>query len=76
MAGNGGTPQGPLQGHSEKVMQRLETLINVKLDILEQRFQAKERPEVRRQVVGNLDVEEDSEQNESNSNPSIDGPRA
>ncbi|KAE8648047.1 hypothetical protein Csa_023604, partial [Cucumis sativus] len=52
-----------------------ETLISGRLDILEQRFQAKERSEARRRVVEDSKEEEDLKQNEFDSDPIIDGPR-
>lgn len=45
--------------------------MNVRLDKLEQRFQARKILKVRRQVVENSDEEENSEQSESNSDTII-----
>lgn len=54
-----------------KVMQCLKTLINVRLERLEQTFQARETWIKKTSCCGNPDEEEDSEQNESDSDPII-----
>uniref|UniRef100_A0A9I9CTX4 Uncharacterized protein n=1 Tax=Cucumis melo TaxID=3656 RepID=A0A9I9CTX4_CUCME len=59
MADNGGASEGQLQGLNEEIMQRLENLINARLGRLEQRLQAWERLEVKKQVVRDPKKEED-----------------
>lgn len=59
MADNGGASQGQLQGLNEEIMQHLENLINARLGRLEQRLQAWERLEVKKQVVRDPEKEED-----------------
>lgn len=56
-------------------MQNVETLVNVRLDRIEQRLQARERLQVRRQVVEAHEEEEDSEQDAYKYDPTIVGPR-
>ena len=76
MANNEDALQRQLQEElNHEVMQRQETLISGRLDILEQRFPAKERSEARRRVVEDSKEEEDLKQNEFDSDPIIDGPR-
>lgn len=56
-------------------MQCLEIINNARIDRLEQRLQAKERPEVRRRVVREPKQEEESNQNRSNFDRIIDESR-
>ena len=53
----------------------MKTSINARLDRLEQMFHPRERPKVRKEVVGDPKEEEDSTQNESDSNSVMDRPR-